>query len=174
VVDLLRFHFRYRVFNSVFLCYLIIDRSSTRSRLELLVECANFRVHGGDRGVCAFSSAIGEDYDFRRVLICLSNRVWTQVVASFSRAAASQSQIISICWSSICFCIVESICRNCSCLGGGSGLAACIPRGNAEFEWESLASDMRTSDRLGQRSVGSGVSIVFPFSFKAAKAATVA
>jgi len=60
----------------------------------------------------------------------------------FSWEATSQSRIISIYWSSICFCMVKSVWRSWSSLSGGSGSTICISSCKAVLELESSASEI--------------------------------
>jgi len=55
----------------------------------------------------------------------------------------------------------ESIWRSWSSLGGGAGSAICLLSGDIAVGWESSASEMWTSDRVGRRLIGSTVSIIF-------------
>ena len=68
--------------------------------------------------------------------------------------------------------MVKRIWRSCSSLRWGSGFMVCIQSGEAKLEYESLASKIWTSDRLGRRSAGLVALLVFLFSFRLAEAAT--
>jgi len=51
-------------------------------------------------------------------------------------------------------------------LGGGAGFAVCLLSGDTTVGWESSASEMWTSDRVGRRFVGSAASIAFAAFFR--------
>ena len=110
--------------------------------LEVSVEWVDSRVRLGDGRAHLFLPPVGVDCDFHCVPICLRSRIWTRVAVSFSRAATSQSWIISVCWFFICFCMVKSIWRSWSPLSEGSDSAVCIPSGKEVLEWESSASEI--------------------------------